>query len=225
MQEHGSSDQPREPARCLRDSDRNYQYRVAPVPAVHQDRHRSLRSPNRPRAVRVTASDSQKRTPSKGSAWAAIRGQALAGSPKDLSTLSWCSLFAVLTSGPSGFRMWISTTPGSRARENSVEAVRRGVGLASRRHDLEQDRDDLERHEREIAAHESFNYAVLDATEPELLACLYIDPPADGNNYDAFVSWWVVDQCAGSQLDAELNEFAPCWVTTEWPFGNPRFGP
>jgi hypothetical protein len=90
---------------------------------------------------------------------------------------------------------------------------------------FEQDRDDLERHAREIAAHESFNYAVLDATESELLGCLYIDPPADGDDYDASVSWWVVDQCVGSQLEAELNEFAPRWVTTEWPFTNPRFGP
>src|ERR1700742_3515209 len=41
----------------------------------------------------------------------------------------------------------------------------------------EQDRVDLARHEREIAAHESFNYAVFDAAESELFGCVYIDPP------------------------------------------------
>jgi hypothetical protein len=39
------------------------------------------------------------------------------------------------------------------------------------------DRDDLARHEAEIAAHETFNYAVLDGGETELLGCVYIDPP------------------------------------------------
>jgi hypothetical protein len=41
----------------------------------------------------------------------------------------------------------------------------------------EQDKKDLARHEAEIAAHEAFNYAVLDAEETELLGCVYIDPP------------------------------------------------
>jgi hypothetical protein len=39
------------------------------------------------------------------------------------------------------------------------------------------DKQDLARHEREIAAHESFNYAVLNGDETELLGCVYIDPP------------------------------------------------
>ena len=40
----------------------------------------------------------------------------------------------------------------------------------------EEDRLDLARHEAEIAAHETFNYAVLDAEETELLGCVCIDP-------------------------------------------------
>ena len=44
----------------------------------------------------------------------------------------------------------------------------------------EQDREDLARHEVEIAAHETFNYAVLDAGETALLGCVYIDPPEFG---------------------------------------------
>src|SRR5687768_7277242 len=40
----------------------------------------------------------------------------------------------------------------------------------------EQDREDLEHHEVEIEAHESFNYALFDAGETALLGCVYIDP-------------------------------------------------
>lgn len=89
---------------------------------------------------------------------------------------------------------------------------------------LEADRDDLARHEREIAAHESFNYAVLDATESALLGCVYIDPP-DGEDHDALVSWWVVDDRVGTPLEAELDRFVPGWVTAAWPFTRPRFHP
>src|ERR1700689_1442162 len=41
----------------------------------------------------------------------------------------------------------------------------------------EKDRDDLARHEAESAAHQSFNYALLDDAETALLGCVYIDPP------------------------------------------------
>ena len=89
----------------------------------------------------------------------------------------------------------------------------------------EQDRDRLARHEREIAAQESFNYAVLTADESALLGCIYIDPPDDHETCDALVSWWVVDALVGSPLETELERFVPRWVTTAWPFQNPRFHP
>lgn len=80
----------------------------------------------------------------------------------------------------------------------------------------EADREDLARHEREIAAQETFNYAVLDDTEIELLGCVYIDPPeCDG---DAVVSWWVVDAHAGGPLEAALDDVVPGWLTDVWGF-------
>jgi hypothetical protein len=90
---------------------------------------------------------------------------------------------------------------------------------------FEQDREDLERHEREIAAHESFNYAVLDEEESELLGCVYIDPPGDETDCDAIVSWWVVDDRVGTALEAELDSFVPQWLTNAWPFRSPRYAP
>ncbi len=89
---------------------------------------------------------------------------------------------------------------------------------------VEQDRADLARHEAEIDAQESFNYAVLDADETALMGCIYIDPPVRPRT-DAEISWWVVDEHAGGDLEARLDEFVPGWITDEWPFQHPHLGP
>jgi hypothetical protein len=80
----------------------------------------------------------------------------------------------------------------------------------------EQDRADLARHEREIEAQETFNYAVLDEGETELLGCVYVDPPEDAADRaagaDAVVSWWVVDAHAGGPLQQALDAEVPRWL-------------
>jgi hypothetical protein len=86
----------------------------------------------------------------------------------------------------------------------------------------EQDREDLARHEREIAAHESFNYALFDAEETALLGCVYIDPP-EKFGADAEVSWWLVDGLVGTDVDAALASLVPAWIAADWPFRTPRF--
>lgn len=85
----------------------------------------------------------------------------------------------------------------------------------------EEDRADLARHEAEIAAHESFNYAVLDGRETVLLGCVYIDPPGERSppGTDALVSWWLVDELVGSPLERALDEFVPRWLRVTWRFG------
>jgi hypothetical protein len=85
---------------------------------------------------------------------------------------------------------------------------------------FEADRDDLARHEAEIAAHETFNYAVLDEDETELFGCLYLDPPDDRSppGADAVASWWVVDKAVGSDLERALDEFVPGWLAETWGF-------
>ncbi len=82
----------------------------------------------------------------------------------------------------------------------------------------EADREDLARHEAEIAAHETFNYAVLDEPETELFGCVYIDPPGARSpaGSDAVVSWWVVDGQVGGELEAALGEFVPGWLADTW---------
>ncbi|MFI5045294.1 MAG: GNAT family N-acetyltransferase [Acidimicrobiales bacterium] len=89
---------------------------------------------------------------------------------------------------------------------------------------VEADREDLERHAREIEAHESFNYALLDADESHLLGCVYIDPP-ERDGTDAEISWWVVDDVVGTALQAELDDLVPRWIASAWPFEHPHLGP
>jgi len=86
---------------------------------------------------------------------------------------------------------------------------------------MEQDRDDLLHHEREIEAHQSFNYALLDDAESELVGCVYIDPP-EKVGADAEVSWWVRDTYLGTELEQALDLFVPAWLASSWPFEAPR---
>ena len=88
---------------------------------------------------------------------------------------------------------------------------------------VEQDREDLAHHEAEIAAHESFNYAVLDEGETALLGCVYIDPPSkDG---PPVASWWVVDELVGSDLERALDAFVPRWLAASWGFAAVDYSP
>lgn len=86
----------------------------------------------------------------------------------------------------------------------------------------EQDRVDLARHEAEIEAHESFNYALFDADETALLGCVYVDPP-EKPGADAEISWWVVDALVGTEVEAALDALVPQWIATAWPLQQPRY--
>ena len=92
---------------------------------------------------------------------------------------------------------------------------------------FEDDRRDLARHEAEIAADETFNYAVLDERESELLGCIYIDPPDDESpaGSDAIVSWWVVDNLAGTELERVLDDFVPRWLERVWGLHSVQYDP
>ena len=91
----------------------------------------------------------------------------------------------------------------------------------------EADKRDLARHEAEIAARETFNYAVLGEAETELLGCVYIDPPdaesPAGTN--AVVSWWVIDEAVGTELERTLDGFVPDWLTSTWGFDSVHYSP
>jgi RimJ/RimL family protein N-acetyltransferase len=111
---------------------------------------------------------------------------------------------------------------GSQQRLWSIYGAAWGWPPATMTH--EQDRDDLARHEREIEAHESFNYALFDESETELLGCVYIDPPEKAGA-DAEISWWVVDRLVGTDVERALDELVPRWIATDWPLQAPRYVP
>ncbi|MFC5495206.1 hypothetical protein [Nocardioides caricicola] len=109
---------------------------------------------------------------------------------------------------------------GSRDRLWSIYGAAWGWPPVGMTH--EQDRVDLARHEAEIEAHESFNYALFDTDESALLGCVYVDPPEKAGA-DAEISWWVVDGLVGTEVEAALDELVPRWIATAWPLERPRF--
>ena len=73
----------------------------------------------------------------------------------------------------------------------------------------------------------TFNYAVLNPDETELLGCVYIDPPDERTpeGADALVSWWVVDSEVGGDLEGSLNAFVPRWLSDRWGFHAVHYAP
>jgi hypothetical protein len=108
---------------------------------------------------------------------------------------------------------------GSRERLFSIFGDAWGWPPATLTH--QQDRDDLARHQAEIAAHQSFNYALFDDAETALLGCVYIDPP-ERAGADAEISWWVIDDRVGTDLEHALDALVPQWIAGSWPFRRPR---
>ena len=88
----------------------------------------------------------------------------------------------------------------------------------------EQDAADMQRHADEMETHESFNYALFDEAETELIGCVYIDP-TDLAGADAEISWWVRNEYVGTEVEAALDALVPRWIAADWPLQLPRFGP
>lgn len=83
---------------------------------------------------------------------------------------------------------------------------------------LEEDRADLARHAGEMATHEPFNYAIMQAEGSATVGCVYIDPP----DLDAEVKPLETDVWryagAGVGLPDAVAAFVPAWLEREWPF-------
>jgi hypothetical protein len=56
---------------------------------------------------------------------------------------------------------------------------------------------------------------------------VYIDPPGPESppGADAVVSWWVVDDQAGGELERTLDGFVPRWLAEAWGFHSVHFSP
>lgn len=109
---------------------------------------------------------------------------------------------------------------GSRERLWSMYGEAWGWPPATMTH--EQDREDLQHHADEMERNESFNFALFDADETALLGCVYIEP-TDKPGADTDISWWVVDELVGSEVEAALDAFVPRWISADWPLERPRY--
>ncbi|MFJ4833252.1 N-acetyltransferase [Streptomyces sp. NPDC088747] len=112
------------------------------------------------------------------------------------------------------------TVMGSRERLWSIFGE--AWGWPAETMSYEANKKDLERHADEIAAHESFNYVLLDEACTAEFGCVYIDPPEKAGA-DAEISWWVVDERVGTELERDLDALVPRWIGEDWPFERPRF--
>jgi len=78
---------------------------------------------------------------------------------------------------------------------------------------LEENRADLERHERDFAGRTGFTYTVLDPGDGDVIGCLYIYPAKDGPG--AKVTSWV--RADRAELDGPLAGAVAAWLE-DWPF-------
>ena len=93
-----------------------------------------------------------------------------------------------------------------------------GVGWPPETMTFEHDREDLARHEAEIAA---ADVRLRGPGREALFGCVYIDPPEPESppGTDAVATWWVVDDAAGGELERALDDFVPRWLAETWGFG------
>ncbi|WP_143316464.1 hypothetical protein [Clostridium sp. HBUAS56017] len=78
---------------------------------------------------------------------------------------------------------------------------------------LEEDENDLKRHEKEFNERVAFAYTVFDIQNENCLGCIYIDP---SDCYDAEITMWTRDHVT----DMLLYKTVKKWIENHWPFEN-----
>ena len=98
----------------------------------------------------------------------------------------------------------------------SAERLRRGSphGWPRPGFTLEENRDDLARHQAEFESGVAFAYTMVDPADENVLGCLYINPSTSA---DADVYMWVRDSHAPALTDT-LFKAVDNWLEEQWPF-------
>ena len=86
----------------------------------------------------------------------------------------------------------------------------------------EENRSDLQRHADDFRNRRGFTYTVLDPSSRDVIGCVYIYPPRDGD-HDASVHSWV--RASHAQLDKPLWRAVREWLASDWPFESVRYEP
>jgi RimJ/RimL family protein N-acetyltransferase len=109
------------------------------------------------------------------------------------------------------------------AWSSSIEHVRATPGFpdGSWPHEMtpEENRADLERHQRDFTERKGFTYTVLDPGDGDVIGCVYIYPLSDEPGAEAS-SWVRADRVA---LDLRLAEAVAAWFESTWPFARVRY--
>jgi hypothetical protein len=82
---------------------------------------------------------------------------------------------------------------------------------------LQENLQDLERHQQEFLERKAFAYTVVALDESRVLGCLYINPP-QRIDADAEVHMWVRQSEYDRGLDAVLFQTVRDWMAASWPF-------
>lgn len=82
---------------------------------------------------------------------------------------------------------------------------------------IEEDLEDLKRHEQEFLERSAFAYTVMSIDESKCLGCVYIDP-SEENSFDAEVTLWARASEVENGLEETLFEIVRKWIKDKWPF-------
>ena len=110
---------------------------------------------------------------------------------------------------------------GSRERLWSIYGDAWGWPPATMTH--EQDREDLARHAAEMVDPRVLQLRAPRHRRDGPAGVRLHRPPGEGRGADAEISWWVVDECVGTDLEAALDALVPRWIAEAWPLERPRY--
>jgi hypothetical protein len=80
---------------------------------------------------------------------------------------------------------------------------------------LEDNRNDLQRHEEEFRSSKAFAYTVLTVSRDKCIGCVYIEP-TNVSEFDCEVYLWVRE--SEISLDNHLYNNVRNWILNSWPF-------
>lgn len=87
---------------------------------------------------------------------------------------------------------------------------------------LQENRQDLKRHQAEFERREAFAYTVVSLDEAAVLGCIYIYP-SQQEGAEADVYLWVRDSEYEKGLDGILFQAIQTWLQNRWPFQRVRY--
>lgn len=82
---------------------------------------------------------------------------------------------------------------------------------------LQENLEDLRRHQNEFERREAFAYTVVSLDESTVLGCVYIYP-GQVKNVEAEILLWVRESDYKKGLDSTLWQTVQAWIKDRWPF-------